>query len=53
MKDKILKVITLAMFLIAMLGVSMLDSANIFIPAALCRVSFTWLGLFVYANMRD
>lgn len=53
MKDKILKIITLVMFLIAMLGVSMLDSVNIIVPAALCGTSFTWLGLFACANMRD
>lgn len=53
MKDKILKVITLIMFFVAMLGISMLDSTNIVIPAALCGVSFAWLGLFTYANARD
>lgn len=53
MKDKILKVITFVMFLVAILGVSMLDSVNFIVPAALCGISFTWLGLFAYANMRD
>ena len=50
MRNKILKAITAVAVILLIIGISCMDSENMYVPAGLCAGAMVWLVPFMIAN---